>query len=374
VTHRKIGVEEEFMLVDPDTGRLRAVSGQALRAHRQEIATNQDDPPGQVEQELYLQQIEIGTPPVRGMSELAQELRTAREAVDRAAAAVGVHVVATGTPVLAGEDHVTPKPRYHRMVDQLGEVARESTVCGMHVHIDIVDENEGVVALDYLRPWLPVLRALTVNSPFWLGRDTKFASWRTQVWNRWPATGPAEPFGSVEGYRAATQQLLASGASFDRAMLYLDARLSARYPTIEIRVADVCTEIDDILLFAALSRALVEMSSRPNSSGPDVVARSDALRAAHWRASRYGLSDRLVSPLTQELIKARAIVEATIDAARDALDDAGDTELVETCFERLMARGPGATRQRAMAESTGTLEAVVEDLHRRFVASWERDL
>ncbi len=368
------------MLVDPASGRLTAVSGAALATHRehgndepsQDVAADgdsQQDP--RIEHELYLQQIETATRPVSTLEDLASELRRTRAALSRAADSAGARVLSAGTPVLPGGDHhVTPHSRYRLIVEEFGEVGRAACVCGMHLHVDVADEDEGVRVLDYLRAWLPVLRAISANSPFWLGRDTGYASWRSQVWSRWPTSGPAEPYGSVAGYRAATKRLITARAALDSGMLYLDARLSERYPTVEIRVADVCTETDDILLIAGLARALVETAASDDGR-IETPQRSDALRSAHWRASRYGMADRLMSPVTQDLEQARAVVEAAIRVSRNALDAYGDTERVADALERLLARGSGAGRQRAVAEATGSLEEVVADLERRFTATWE---
>jgi len=373
VTVRKFGVEEELMLVDPGTGRLRAVSHRVLAAHRGNVGRQQPDDFGAdagLEQELFLQQIETGTAPCTHVADLEKDLAACRRRAAESAAAAGADLVAVGAPVLADSpQRVTPKPRYERIVQEFGSIGREGGVCGMHVHVDIRGEDEGVVVLDGLRPWLPVLRALSVNSPFSQGADSGYASWRSQVWGRWPAAGPAEPFGDRATYEACADAFVASGAALDRGMLYYDARLSQTYPTVEIRVFDATTEIDDIGLIAALSRALVETVAQGSDEVP--AWRTDLLRAAHWKASRYGISDRLVHPLTQRPAHARAVVQDTVDHVSEALDSAGDRDRVMDGFERLLARGSGAARQRAVAESGGGLDAVMSDLRVRFAASWQ---
>jgi carboxylate-amine ligase len=273
---------------------------------------------------------------------------------------------------LAGEpDRVTPKPRYERIVRDFGMVGSEAGVTGMHVHVDVSDDEEAVGVLDRIRPWLPVLLAVSANSPYWLGADTGYASWRAQVWGRWPAAGQSEPYGDAAGYRAATQAILDSGAAVDRGMLYLDARLAAELPTVEIRVSDVCTEIGDVCLVAGLARSLVETAARAHEAGAAVpVMRTDLLRAAHWRASRFGMSHDLVHPLEHQLVPARQAVEALIGHARDALEEAGDQEAVLGLLEELVARGSGAARQRSVVEAGGDLRGVVKDLAERTRASW----
>lgn len=368
------------MLVDPDSGQLRAVSHRALAAHREQVgeAADGDDEFGAnagLEQELFLQQIETGTSPCVSVDDLLVDLRRCRRVAAESAGTVGAALVAVGTAVLADSGQpVTPKPRYQHIVEEFGAIGRQGGVCGMHVHVDVSGDDEGVAVIDGLRPWLPVLRALSVNSPYWQGEDSGYASWRSQVWGRWPSAGPSDPYGSIAAYGAATDALVATGASLDRGMLYLDARLSGSYSTVEIRVFDTMTEPDDIALLAVLARALV--STTAGSAGHDNAHtappwRSDLLRAAHWRASRYGLSGLLVDPVTGELRPARDVVERTIAHSQAALGATGDTDFVVDRFERLVARGTGSARQRAVAEATGSLEAVVADLRERFTATWQ---
>jgi carboxylate-amine ligase len=261
------------------------------------------------------------------------------------------------------EQKATPKPRYQHIVSEFGDTT--TVVCGMHVHVSVTDE-EAVPVLDHLRPWLPILAAISVNSPFNSGRDTGHASWRSHLWGGWPTAGPAEPFGDRDGYDAATQALMDSGAAMDKGMLYLDARPAEAYPTVEIRVADVCTDVGDALLIAALTRALVTTVADQIGGGADVPGwRSDLLRSARWRASRYGMSRDLIHPLTRSLARPRAVMADLIGFVGDALDETGDREAVARLTEALFSHGTGATRQRSVAEATGSLEAVVRDLRER---------
>ena len=379
---RKVGVEEELMLVDPETGHLRAVSHQALAAHRERTADNTghgsdgdaDGSDGEfgaeagLEQELFLQQIETGTAPFVDVEDLVADVRRCRRAAADSATDTGAALVAVGTPVLGGQDReVTPKDRYRRIVETFGEVGRQGSVCGMHLHVDVADGEEAVRVMDRLRAWLPVLRALSVNSPYWHGEDTGYASWRSQVWGRWPSAGPSEPFGDLAGYRRATDAVIATGAALDRAMLYLDARPSDTYPTVEVRVFDVVTDVDDIALIAALTRGLVHAAAS-DALPSRADWRTDLVRAAHWRASRDGLAHNLVHPETGRLTPARTVVEATFEACGPALSEP-EREAATSRFEQLLARGTGASRQRAVVERGGAVKDVVADLRERFSAS-----
>jgi glutamate---cysteine ligase / carboxylate-amine ligase len=368
MVERTVGVEEELLLVNPDTGELESVSHRAIAAYHDEgferSAGGGKQEPDQLEQELFLQQLETATPPRVDLGELRAEVQRCRRAAIAAAGEAGARIVASGTPVIGRPDlKVTPKSRYERIVHEFGEIGRQGAVCGMHVHVAIDSDEEGVAVLDRIRPWLPVLLAISANSPFWHSRDTGYASWRSQVWKRWPTAGPSEPFGDVAGYRAAAAALVDVGAAFDAGMLYFDARLAQSYPTIEIRVADVCTEIDDVMLIAAMCRGLVSAAAQDWREGVPVPQwRTDVLRAAHWRAARDGLTHQLLDPTDRRTKPVRDVLDALIGRVRPWLEASDDTAAVHHALGRLLAGGAGATRQRAVHESRGSLEAVVADL------------
>jgi glutamate---cysteine ligase / carboxylate-amine ligase len=154
-----------------------------------------------------------------------------------------------------------------------------------------------------------VLLALSANSPFWQGLDSSYASFRYQVWGRWPSSGPTEPFGTARAYRETVEQMVGTGTLLDPGMVYFNARLSGRYPTIEVRIADVCLRADDAVLIAALVRALVETEARAWRDGRAVLQpRTELLRLAAWRASRSGLDTALVNPVTGLPEQARIVV------------------------------------------------------------------
>jgi glutamate---cysteine ligase / carboxylate-amine ligase len=371
---RTVGVEEELLLVNPDTSELASVSHRAMAAYHERFqgsAGGGEHDLDQLEQELFLQQLETATPPRIDLSDLRDDVKRCRRAAIVAADAAGARVVASGTPVIGRSDlKVTPKSRYERIVHDFGEIGRQGAVCGMHVHVAIESDEEGVAVLDGIRPWLPVLLAISANSPFWHSRDTGYASWRSQVWKRWPTAGPSEPFGDVAGYRATAAALVEVGAAIDAGMLYFDARLAQSYPTIEIRVADVCTEIDDVMLIAALCRGLVSVAAEDWRDGVPVPQwRTDVLRAAHWLAARDGLTHHLLDATDRRTKPARDVLDALIGRVRPWLDASDDTAAVHSALERLLAGGAGATRQRAVHESSGSLEAVVADLADRTEAS-----
>ena len=166
-------------------------------------------------------------------------------------------------------------------------------------HVGISDADEGVAVLDRAGPWLATLLALSANSPFWQGQDSEYASFRYQVWGRWPSSGPAGPFGTARAYRETIEQMVASGTLIDPGMVYFDARLSERYPTVEIRIADVCLRAEDAVLIAALARALVETEARDWREGkPAPQARTEVLRLAACADQPVQPGRHLLHPVT----------------------------------------------------------------------------
>ena len=355
---RTVGVEEELLLIDTGRHRPAAVADRVVDQARQ--SDPGDNPP--VERELKQEQVEIGSTASTSMTDLHAELVRLRAAAARAAEAEGSTVVAIATSPWKNRPRVTATPRYERITEEFGLLARQQLACGQHVHVSIDSRAEGVAVLDQLRGWLPVLLALSTNSPFWQGEDTGYQSFRSVLWGWWPTAGPTEAFGDEAGYDAAVAELLDSGTILDEGMIYFDARLSARYPTLEIRVADVCTDVRDAVLQAALARALVEtMAARWRAGEPSRNLRAGLLRVAAWRAARSGLSAELVDPRTGKPVAAWQLVAELVEQLGPALRRCGDEELVADGLARVRAQGTGADRQRAAFAPRSSLADVVAD-------------
>ena len=367
-TLRKVGVEEELLLVDPATGMSRPISPRVLHEHRVSPAAKRDEAHTDLDHELQQHMVETRTEPDRDLKQIGDEVRAGRRTALDAATSAGATIAAVGTAPLmpVGDPPLTDVPRYQRIAERYGRLGRTAGTFGMHVHVDIDSDEEGVRVLDGMRPWLPVLVALAANSPYAENADTGYSSWRQLVWSRWPSAGPAEPFGSVAEYRRVAATLVDTGAALDDGGLYFDARLAAHYPTVEIRVADVCTDVDDGLLVAALCRALVDTVSQQQE--PPAL-RSDLLRAAHWRAARYGTDGDLVDPATGNLAPAAEVISTLVHAVEPALEAAGDLDLVVAGVERIATAGTGARRQRQAFETGGDLAAVVRDVVERTEAN-----
>ena len=370
---RSVGVEEELLIVEPGTGRPQALASAVIRAAgpgaeepgsgelcADERSAGEPDAVQPLEFELQKQQLEIDTRPCYSLDELSRELRRCRATAAAAAARAGVTVAALGTSPVAVHPEVVPTRRYQAMAEAFGLTAQEQLTCGCHVHVGISSAEEGIAVLDRIQPWLATLLALSANSPFWQGVDSAYASFRYQAWGRWPCSGPTYQFGSVDVYQATVQQMIDTETLLDSGMVYFDARLSQHYPTIEVRIADVCQHAEDAVLIAALIRALVETEARNWQAGrSDPPARTEQLRLARWRASRSGLDDVLINPVTLRPDNAAAVAGLLVEHVRDALADAGDTLLVAGLLDAVLRRGNGAAAQRSEYQRRGRLMDVI---------------
>lgn len=366
---RTIGVEEELLLVDPRNGRPVAVTLATLAEGAQgalaDCASEPAEgagPGGTIGAELQQQQVEIDTHPREHLSEIARDLRFWRCRADELARAAGARAVALATSPLPVRPQTTPQTRYLQMTHHFGITAQEQLTCGCHVHISIESAAEAVGVLDHIRTWLPILTALTANSPYWQGRDSGYASFRAQAWGRWPSAGPIEVQRTVDSYRGLVAALIHTGAVMDDGMIYFDARLSPKYPTVEVRIADVCPRIDDSVLLAGLIRGLVDTAAwewRHDIPAPTTSA--IVLRSHAWQSSRSGLQGELVHPVAGRPLPAADVVWDLFAHVRRALVDNGDEMAVSEGLDRVLSTGNGADRQRAVYERTGSLYAVVSD-------------
>ncbi len=382
---RTVGVEEELLLVDRHSGQPIAAVEAVIDAaevllggvlgdpghegvergpgERRTAALGGGTAPPGFDREVKREQIEIVSPPCATLDELARSILDGRRLADQAARRVGARAVAMGTSALPVDSHLTPSPRYAAIGKRFGLTMREQLTCGFHVHVAVSSDAEGVAVLDRIRPWLPVLLALSSNSPFWMGEETGYASYRYQVWGRWPSAGAYDVFGSPGEYHRIVESLIGSGVVLDSGMVYFDARLSDHYPTVEVRVADVCMDAGHAVVIAALVRALVETASRDWRRGAaPSPAETGLLRVAMWSASRFGIGGSgLVDPILGAPRSPRAAVATLLSHVASALDHAGDRELVESGLERILAEGTGADRQRRVLRLSGGLRAVVMD-------------
>jgi len=351
-----IGVEEEFHLLDAVTYELRTAAPDVLA----ELGSRLTDG---VEPELLRTQVEIQTPVCTTLSEVRTHLTGLRREVATNAAKVGIRIAASGAwPGTTPPVPPTEQERYEQIADRFGPTAREQTVCGAHVHVHIGDRDLRMAVIRRARPWLAALLALSANSPYWRGADTGYASYRSQVWARWPMAGPPPVLRSAQEYDDLVAALLATGVMHDEGMLYWDLREAKRFGTVEFRVGDVGTRVDDTLLLAALARALVVTSTAEQSGDPIADVSPELIRVAHWRAARYGLDGELVDPATGRPAPADDVVGHLIEHVRPALVEHGDAAFVDGAVEAMLAGDTGVARQHAAFRRAGEIRDVVRML------------
>lgn len=356
---RTFGIEEELLLVDPAKGEAVPMAGELLNLYVRPLQAGAGPV---LTAEFQQEMIEVVTPPHATLAALEQDVVAGRAIAHQAAEDVGVRVAALGTSPLPADPHPVQLRRFKAMTEEYGLTAREQLTCGCHIHVSVDSPEEAVAVLDRIRIWLPVLIALSANSPFWHGRDSGYASYRSQVWNRWPSAGPLDILGTPDAYHQLVHDMVSTGVALDEGMIYFDARLSRHYPTVEIRVADVCLRPENTVLLAGIARGLVETAARDWREGRQPVAVPSALlRLAGWKASRWGLKGELLDPQTHRPAPALAVVNSLLNHIRGALEDMDDLRRVEDLVDRVLAGGTGAVRQIEVLHRTGDLESVVRD-------------
>ena len=366
---RTVGVEEELLVVDPagvpvpsgpDALAVASLRGEGHDVEEHRRAEERGDDGVHLVPELMKQQVELATPVCRTLADVERELRHWRGRAAAAAVAAGARVAALATSPLPAQAAPTPGDRYAAMVERFGAVATAQLTCGCHVHVSVADDDEGVAVLDRIRPWLAVLTALSANSPYRDGTDTGYSSWRSQTWSRWPSAGPTGIFGDSATYHRVVRDVLATDTVIDDGQLYFDARLSANWPTVEVRTADVLLRVEDAVTLTGLVRGLVETAARDarSGAGPPPV-RTEVLRLAAWRAGRSGLSGELVHPRTGRPAAASDVLGDLLEHVRPALSEAGDDGRVSAGVAALIGRGTGADLQRRVFDETEDLAAVV---------------
>ena len=353
---RTFGVEEELLLIDAESALPVPSAPELLQ-----LGSDGSAPDGAaLTSELQQEMLEVVSQPHESLDGLLAEIRAGRRMADDLARKVGARAVPLAMSPVSVHPHVADNDRYREMMRQYGVTARESLTCGLHVHVSIDSDEEGVAVLDRIRVWLPLLIALSANSPFHDGKDTGYASYRSVSWRQWPSAGPTDRFGSLAAYRAYEQQLLDTGGLLDAGMLYFDARLSRGNPTVEVRVADVCLMPATTAAVAATVRALVSTSAAEwmrALPAPDVSAA--AIRLASWVAGRGGLTGDLVSPLSGRPASARLVIGELLEHCGPELEAARDLGAVRAEVERLFAEGTGAQWQRQTFAEHGDLTDVL---------------
>ncbi|MET8649702.1 carboxylate-amine ligase [Nocardia aurea] len=353
-----VGVEEEFLLTDPETG--------APTPRNIDVAATAKAAGIDLQLELTSCQVETSTGVHTDIAELRGELRTLRGTVAECAAENDTRLLAVGVPPTVPDRFpVTDTPRYQKIAHTYGMIAHEQGLCGCHVHVAVPDRETAIMVSNHLRPWLPVFLALSANSAIYRGSETGYASWRSILWRRWPSAGPPPYFTSVEDYDSIVAMMRASGSILDNKMVYWDVRPSESFPTIETRVTDVPATIEEAALLAALVRGTVATGLRAIERGtPAPHVPAEVLGAAYWNAAHSGLDGDGLDPVRGDVVPHRRMVARLVDHVEPVLRDFGDHAFVTEALAAVDERGNGARRQlRALRANRDIGDVVTEVAH-----------
>ena len=357
-----VGIEEEYLLIDLETYDLVRDSADVLRECREILGDH-------LSPEFLQAQVEVGTRVCATIAEARDDLRHLRSVVCEVADRHELGLIAASTHPFAAwhEQQVTPKERYNMLARDMQAVVRRLVICGMHVHVGIEDPDLRIDLLNQASYFLPHLLGLSTSSPFWRGLDTGLKSYRMSVFYSMPRTGLPEQFSSWGEYQRHVAVLVEAGLIEDASKLWWDIRPSARYPTIEMRIADICTRFDDGITVAALFLSLLGMLFDRRRANQRWRTYSDMLVSENiWRAQRYGLDGSLVDFGRGVLVEYPDLVEELIDLVQREAEIFGCTEEVAGA-RRILADGTSADRQLAVyraaltsgADETEAMRAVV---------------
>lgn len=348
----RFGIEEEFLLLDASA--LVPLSGSAVVDRARGPAAGG----GTITSEYLTCQFECATDPVRALSEAGAQLSRMRGMLADLAPENAL-VAATGAPLAqSGAPSISSSKHYDDVSTLLGQLTRQHAVNGLHVHVEVLGDEERVRALRRMRAWLPVLLALSANSPFTYGVASGLASWRSVLIRRLPVSWAPPAFRDADEYHRTVERLVRVGLLPSRSSVSWAVRLSERFDTVEVRVADAQLRVDDALLLAALMRAIVVADDLTDAAPPTAE-----LDAALWLAARHGMQAHLFTP-DGDVEGAWPAVERLLAGIRHTLADLGDAAFVDQHLERLRADGTGSQRQLRAYESGGV--DALADLYREW--------
>lgn len=352
-----LGIEEEYQLVDPESRELSSSIDAFLETAEPVLQE-------QIKPEMLQSQVEIGSHVCRSIPELRADLIRLRRQVIEIAESMDLAIVAASThPFSKWTDQpVTEKERYSKHQEALADVARRMLIYGMHVHIGIEDRDLRIDVMDQARYFLPHLLALTTSSPFWYGRDTGIKSYRSIVFENLPRTGHPPEFRSWSEYERFLTIMLETGCIDEPTKIWWDIRPHPTFPTVEFRVYDVCTRVDDAIAVAAMTQAIVakliylRLTNRSWRRYPNHL-----LQENKWRAVRFGLDGQLIDFGQRREVALRFLIGELLDFVEDVVDPL-DIRAEMNHISTILERGSSADQQLATYRETGDFRQVIDQL------------
>lgn len=353
-----IGIEEEYQIVDPQTRELRSYITEILEEGRMLLRE-------QVKPELHQSIVEVGSNVCQTPAELREELIRLRRAIMELAAKNGLRIAAAGTHPFSSwmQQDITPMERYAGVKQDMQELAQRLLIFGTHVHIGIEDREFLIDAMNVIRYLLPHMLCLTSSSPFWMGRNTGLKSYRSIVFRNFPRSGIPRIFSSWSDFQYFVDTLVATNTIPDGTKIWWDVRPNWSYPTLEFRVCDVCTRVEEAVCVAAIFQAIIlKLWKLRRDNMTFRVYPFDLIEENKWRAVRYGLDGKLIDFGKQQELPARDLIRELIEwFIADVIDELGSRQEIEYAY-RIMQEGSSADRQLANFARTGDLKTVVDQL------------
>ena len=358
MAHRfTIGVEEEFQIIDPATCELRSHVLQLVSSVSPDIVE-------QVKHEMHQSIVETGSRICDSVGDLRIEMHRTRGELIAAAERADLQIVAAGThPFSSWIDQViSPGERYENIVEELQQLARSLLIFGMHVHVAMPDKQTTIDMMNMVRYFLPHLLALSTSSPFWMGRNTGLKSYRTTVFRRFPRTGVPEQFESWSAYENFVNLLVKLNSIDDGKKIWWDVRPHPTFGTLEFRMCDVTTKVEEAVAIAALTQAIVVKLHRLYTGNMSFrLYRRALIEENKWRAARYGIEGKLIDFGKEAEVPMRELATELLEFIDDVVDDLGSRSAVEY-VNTILREGTSAERQLRVYQETGDLKAVVRHL------------
>ncbi|MDQ6830461.1 MAG: carboxylate-amine ligase [Gemmatimonadota bacterium] len=352
-----IGIEEEYQIIDPQTRELRSYITEILKGDSLMLA--------QVKPELHQSIVEVGTVVCRTPAEARAEIVKLRSLVMDLAGRNGLRIASAGTHPFSSwvDQEITPLDRYLGVQNDMAELAKRLLIFGTHVHIGIEDRDFMIDAMNAARYFLPHLLCLSTSSPFWMGRNTGLRSYRSVIFRNFPRNGIPRVYESYAEYQSFVDTLVRTRSIPDGSKIWWDVRPHHIYPTLEFRICDVSTRVDEAICIAAIIQAIIAKLWRLRRDNMTFrIYPADLIEENKWRAVRYGMGGKLVDLGKQEEFPARHLITELIEwFIGDVVDDLGSRKEVEYAY-KMMNEGTSADRQLATFERTGSLNAVVDQL------------
>jgi glutamate---cysteine ligase / carboxylate-amine ligase len=352
-----LGVEEEFQIVDPQSGELRSHVSELLASSAPMLGD-------QIKREMHQSIVEVGTRICADVNELREEIFRNRRELASAAERVGLAVAAAGThPFSSWEDQIiSPGIRYDSIVEELQQLARSLLIFGLHVHVGVPDRSVMIDLMNEVRYFLPHLLALSTSSPFWMGRNTGLKSYRTTIFRRFPRTGVPDHFDSWSEYENYIQLLVDLHSIDDAKKIWWDVRPHPTFGTLEFRVCDVPTCPETAVMLGALVQAIVVKLYRLRIRNQGFrLYRRALIEENKWRAARYGLDGKLIDFGRRAEVPMRDLAVELLEFIDDVVDELGSRRAVEH-VHKVLRDGTSADQQLAIYRQTGDLKAVVHQV------------